>query len=141
VPFEGSQTVESTAPPGGLAPAPGAWPINNPEKESDDGQAKDSTLRAPPDDEGDPDRLARAARCSVRGWRRPRGGSTSCGGTCLPVRPYQGPEAREAIVAAGSDVLAAMVHELEAAAMEIFGPYNAGVSRLGRAAAEKAEVA
>jgi hypothetical protein len=59
----------------------------------------------------------------------------------LPVRPYQGPEAREAIVAAGSDVLAAMVHELEAAAMEIFGPYNAGVSRLGRAAAEKAEVA
>jgi hypothetical protein len=59
----------------------------------------------------------------------------------LPVRPYQAPEAREAIVAAGSDVLAAMVHELEAAAMEIFGPYNRGVSRLGRAAAEKAKVA
>jgi hypothetical protein len=34
-----------------------------------------------------------------------------------------------------------MVHELEAAAMEIFGPYNRGVSRLGRAAAEKAKVA
>lgn len=50
----------------------------------------------------------------------------------LPARPDQGPEVREAIVAAGSDVLAAM---------EIFGRYNAGVSRVGRAAAEKAEVA
>jgi hypothetical protein len=59
----------------------------------------------------------------------------------LPVRPNPGPEAREAIVAAGSDVLAVLVHELEAAAMDIFGPYNAGVSRLGRAAAEKVEVA
>ena len=91
--------------------------------------------------------LDRAAKAAHRGLNHVRAqpvlqvgvDSMTCASTVLPARPPQSPSAREAVVAAAGD--AVVVQELEATAMEIFGPYNAGVSRLGCAAAGKAAAA